>query len=79
MILLSAQRAGLAIREYTPMQVKQAVTGYGRAEKRQVIAMVTMLLGLPKPPTPDDTADALAIAVCDAHSGASRLAQYYNK
>jgi crossover junction endodeoxyribonuclease RuvC len=78
-ILLSAQRAGLAIREYTPMQVKQAVTGYGRAEKRQVIAMVTMLLGLPKPPTPDDTADALAIAVCDAHSGASRLAQYYNK
>ena len=78
-ILLAAQRAGLAIREYTPMQVKQAVTGYGRAEKRQVIAMVTMLLGLPKPPTPDDTADALAIAVCDAHSGASRLAQYYNK
>ena len=78
-ILLAAQRAGLAIREYTPMQVKQAVTGYGRAEKRQVIAMVTMLLNLPKPPTPDDTADALAIAVCDAHSGASRLAQYYNK
>ena len=78
-ILLSAQRAGIAVREYTPMQVKQAVTGYGRADKRQVITMVTMLLGLPKPPKPDDTADALAIAVCDAHSGASRLAQYYNK
>ena len=78
-ILLAAERAGIAVREYTPMQVKQAITGYGKAEKRQVIAMVTMFLGLPKPPTPDDTADALAIAVCDAHSGASRLAQYYNK
>jgi len=55
------------------------VTGYGRAEKKQVITMVTMLLGLQKPPKPDDTADALAIAICHAHSGGSRLAQYYNK
>jgi len=53
--------------------------GYGRAEKKQVITMVTMLLGLQKPPKPDDTADALAIAICHAHSGCSRLADYYNK
>lgn len=78
-ILLSAENAGIPIFEYTPPQVKQAVVGYGRAEKRQVISMVTMLLGLPKPPRPDDTADALAIAICHAHSGASRLAQYFNK
>ena len=78
-ILLSAERACIPIFEYTPPQVKQAVVGYGKAEKRQVIAMVTLLLGLPKPPRPDDTADALAIAICHAHSGASRLAQYYNK
>lgn len=78
-ILLAAEQAGVEIFEYTPLQVKQAVVGYGRAEKRQVITMVTMLLGLPKPPKPDDTADALAIAICHAHSGGSRLAQYYNK
>ena len=78
-ILLAAEQAEVEIFEYTPLQVKQAVVGYGRAEKRQVISMVTMLLGLPKPPKPDDTADALAIAICHAHSGASRLAKYYNK
>ena len=78
-ILLAAEQAGLSIHEYTPLQVKQAVVGYGRAEKKQVITMVTMLLGLPKPPSPDDTADALAIAICHAHSGGSRLADYYNK
>ena len=77
-VLLAAQQAGLEIQEYTPLQVKQAVVGYGRAEKKQVITMVTMLLGLAKPPKPDDTADALAIAVCHAHSGASKLASYYN-
>jgi crossover junction endodeoxyribonuclease RuvC len=70
---------GLTIHEYTPLQVKQAVVGYGRAEKKQVITMVTMLLGLSKPPKPDDTADALAIAICHGHSGGSRLAAYYNK
>ena len=78
-ILCTAHKLGVKISEYTPLQVKQAVVGYGRAEKKQVITMVTMLLGLPKPPKPDDTADALAIAICHAHSGASRLAEYYNK
>ncbi len=76
--LLCARQAGLEIFEYTPLQVKQAVVGYGRAEKKQVISMVTMILNLPKPPKPDDTADALAIAICHGHSGASRLAKYYN-
>ena len=78
-ILLSAARFGLPIYEYTPLQVKQAVVGYGRAEKKQVISMVTMFLKLEKPPKPDDTAAALAIAVCHAHSGASRLANYFNQ
>jgi len=78
-IVLSAKLAGINIAEYTPLQVKQAVVGYGRAEKKQVITMVTTLLSLPAPPKPDDTADALAIAVCHAHSGCSRLGQYYNK
>ena len=78
-ILLSGIQHGVTVAEYTPLQVKQAVVGYGRAEKKQVITMVTTLLGLPKPPKPDDTADALAIAVCHAHSGCSRLAGYYNK
>ena len=78
-ILLAAKQADVAIFEYTPLQVKQSVVGYGRAEKGQVIAMVTRILGLPAPPKPDDTADALAIAVCHAHCGASRIAEYYNK
>lgn len=78
-ILMCAKKLGVSVFEYTPLQVKQAVAGYGRAEKKQVITMVTMMLGLQAPPKPDDTADALAIAVCHAHSGASRLAQYYNQ
>lgn len=78
-IIMCAHRMGVKVFEYTPLQVKQAVVGYGRAEKKQVISMVTMFLGLPKPPKPDDTADALAIAVCHAHSGSSRLAEYYNQ
>ena len=78
-ILLCGEQKGVRVNEYTPLQVKQSVVGYGRAEKKQVIAMVTALLKLPKPPKPDDTADALAIAVCHAHSGASRLASYYNQ
>jgi crossover junction endodeoxyribonuclease RuvC len=78
-ILLICEQAHMGIYEYTPLQVKQAVVGYGRADKKQVITMVTMLLGLSEPPKPDDTADALAIAICHAHSGASRLADYYNK
>lgn len=78
-IIMCAYRYGVKVFEYTPLQVKQSVVGYGRAEKKQVITMVTLLLGLPKPPRPDDTADALAIAVCHAHSGTSRLANYYNQ
>lgn len=78
-IIMTGQEMGVELFEYTPLQVKQAVVGYGRAEKKQVISMVTRLLGLPEPPKPDDTADALAIAICHAHSGCSRLANYYNK
>ena len=78
-IIMCAYKMGVKVFEYTPLQVKQSVVGYGRAEKKQVITMVTMMLGLQKPPKPDDTADALAIAVCHAHSGTSRLADYYNK
>ena len=76
-LLLAAYRQGLEIFEYTPLQVKQAVVGYGRAEKKQVIAMVTSILQLPKPPKPDDTADALALTICHGHAGGSVLAQYY--
>ena len=76
--LLAARQHGLVIGEYTPLQVKQAVVGYGRAEKEQVIRMVTTVLGLEKPPKPDDTADALAIAICHGHSASSRISAYYN-
>ena len=77
-VLLCGEQKGLRIAEYTPMQVKQAVVGYGRAEKKQVMTMVTSILGLGEVPKPDDTADALAIAVCHGHSGASRIASYFN-
>lgn len=72
-ILLAAEAHGIPIAEYTPPQVKQAVVGYGNAEKRQVIAMVTSLLRLPAPPKPDDTADAIAIALCHGQSASSLL------
>ena len=78
-ILLSAYRHGLNISEYTPLQVKQAVVGYGKAEKHQVIAMVTSLLSLPKPPKPDDTADAIAIAICHAQCRGSVMGKYFNQ
>ena len=77
-ILCRAQKEGIVINEYTPLQVKQSVVGYGRADKKQVITMVTLLLNLPAPPKPDDTADALAIAICHAHTGGSKLSKYYN-
>jgi crossover junction endodeoxyribonuclease RuvC len=67
-ILLSLAQRGLPWTEYTPTQVKLAVVGTGRAEKKQVQFMVTRLLGLNAPPKPDDAADALAIALCHAHS-----------
>ena len=78
-LLLACRMNQVPIFEYTPLQIKSAVVGYGRADKHQVIEMVTMFLGLPKPPKPDDTADALAAAICHAHTGTSRLAEYYNK
>ncbi|MBQ1260626.1 MAG: crossover junction endodeoxyribonuclease RuvC, partial [Clostridia bacterium] len=78
-ILCTAHKLGVKISEYTPLQVKQAVVGYGKAEKQQVIAMVTSLLKLPKPPKPDDTADAIAIAICHSNSSASALGKYYNQ
>jgi len=66
--LLAAYRAGVEVAEYTPLQVKQAITSYGRAEKRQVQEMVKTLLHLPEVPKPDDAADGLAIAICHAFS-----------
>jgi len=77
-ILLAAKQRGIRQFEYTPLQVKSAVVGYGRAEKNQVIAMTTSLLGLPRPPKPDDAADALAIAICHGNTGESALAKFYN-
>lgn len=67
-LILAAMNRGIKIFEYTPLQVKQAVAGYGRAEKSQVQQMVKLLLGLKEVPKPDDTADAVAIAICHGHS-----------
>lgn len=67
-IMLAAAQQGIPVAEYTPLQVKMAVVGYGRAQKNQVQEMVRILLGLSKPPKPDDAADALGIAICHAHS-----------
>ena len=72
-LILAAQHKGIPIYEYTPPQVKQAITGYGRAEKRQVMEMTKMFLNLDKIPRPDDAADALALAICHAHSSGSSL------
>ena len=66
--LHAAINAGIPISEYTPLQVKQSVVGYGRAEKPQVMEMTRKILGLAAVPRPDDTADALAIAICHGHS-----------
>lgn len=67
-VLLAGANSMLNVNEYTPLQVKQAVVGYGRAEKTQVQQMVKSILGLEKIPKPDDVADALAVAICHAHS-----------
>ncbi|SPF34138.1 component of RuvABC resolvasome, endonuclease [Candidatus Desulfosporosinus infrequens] len=67
-VLLAGAQHGIPVYEYTPLQVKQAVVGYGKAEKNQVQQMVKGLLRLNEIPKPDDTADALAIAICHAHS-----------
>lgn len=70
-ILLAAKMNGTECFEYTPLQVKQSVVGYGRAEKKQVQEMTRQLLGLSAVPKPDDTADALAMAICHAHCSGS--------
>ncbi len=72
-ILLACQRAGVKICEYTPLQVKQAVAGYGRAEKKQVMDMVRRICNLKAAPKPDDAADAVALALCHARSATSLL------
>ena len=74
-ILCAAETCGIPLFEYTPSQVKQAVVGYGRAEKRQVMDMTRRLLKLRAVPRPDDAADALALAICHARSATSLLKQ----
>jgi crossover junction endodeoxyribonuclease RuvC len=77
-ILLCAMKNGLKIAEYTPLQVKQSVVGYGRAAKKQVMQMVSLLLRLENTPKLDDTCDALAIAICHANCTGSRVRDFYN-
>lgn len=74
-LMLAAYQKGVQIHEYTPLQVKQAVVGYGRAEKKQVQFMVKAILNIPEIPRPDDAADALALAICHGHSFYSQLAR----
>lgn len=77
-VILACANAGLEIREYTPLQIKQGLVGYGRAEKKQIQAMVKTILNLNEVPKPDDTADALAAAICHGHCAGhlSKLDQY---
>lgn len=75
-IMLAAHLKGLKIYEYTPLQVKQAVVGYGRAEKKQVQFMVKAILNLSDVPKPDDAADALAVAICHGHSNYSGFLKF---
>jgi crossover junction endodeoxyribonuclease RuvC len=71
--ILAAAKSGVDVFEYTPLQVKQAVVGFGRAEKKQVQQMIKVLLKLKEIPKPDDVADALAIAICHAHNSKTAL------
>ena len=73
--VLASVEADVPLVEYSPTEIKMAVTGYGRAEKRQLQQMVQLLLGLEAPPTPYDASDALAVAICHAHSGRSPSAR----
>jgi crossover junction endodeoxyribonuclease RuvC len=73
--MLAASAAGLEVAEYSPLSIKSAVVGYGRAEKHQVQDMVMRLLNLPEPPEPADAADALALAICHIHTD-STLKRY---
>lgn len=72
-ILTAAERAGVPIYEYTPSEIKLALTGYGKAEKRQIMDMTKRILSLKAVPKPDDAADAVAVALCHARSSTSRL------
>lgn len=73
--VLAAAKSGIEVFEYTPLQVKQSVVGYGRAEKSQIQQMIKLILNLDEIPKPDDVADALAVAICHAHS--YRMGMYY--
>ena len=72
-LLVAVANKNVPISEYTPLQVKQSVVGYGRAEKKQVQEMTRIILKLAKIPKPDDTADALAMAICHAHASGSLM------
>lgn len=78
-ILLAIAKAGIPLFEYTPMQVKQAVVGYGKAEKRQVMDMTRRILHMERVARPDDAADAIAIALCHARSNTSLLSKLENR
>lgn len=78
-ILLAAIQAGIPVFEYTPLQIKQSLVGYGRAEKRQVMEMIKSFLNLEKVPKPDDTADALALAVCHANYSGTDYSRLYKE
>jgi crossover junction endodeoxyribonuclease RuvC len=71
-VLVAAARAGLEVAEYSPLEIKSALVGYGRAEKHQVQEMVRLLLGLKEPPNPLDASDALAVAICHINTAATR-------
>lgn len=72
-VMLAAAQTGMTVAEYKPVQVKQAIAGYGKADKAQIQEMVRMFLGLPDIPKPDDVADALAVAITHAHTAPFRL------
>ena len=78
-ILLAAAQCGVPIYEYTPMQVKQSLTGYGKAVKKQMMEMVRLMLHLPTVPKPDDTADALAMAITFCHTSGNQLNRFQRR
>jgi len=77
--VLACVNGGLEINEYTPLQIKQALVGYGRADKKQVQAMVKAILNLKEVPKPDDTADAVAAAICHGHAAGNRVRKIIGK
>ena len=72
-VLLAAEKKGLTCYDYTPLQIKQSVTGYGRANKKQVQNMVKKILKINKVPKPDDAADALAVAICHLNTNIKQI------